>query len=194
MFIGRISFVCAGSKRTLYKLGNTTEVISGACRGLRVFRRYRKWDCQTLLAGILATVPWKSAELDTCMLGDAGQLAAAPLQLPSCTGDFTSMPHKGTDTEQQKEAQVLFGLYHMIFPWGCISRWNQPGFSQGCLSKKKNLQVFFKQHPSVAFMRGQFSQVFEDERATVSSLRNPAGMQPEETDTLFFPMPELQAQ
>lgn len=90
---------------------------------------------------------------------------------------------------------MLFGLYRLIFLWGCIYRWNQPGFVPVMsFRQKKNLQLFLKQHPSAAFMGGQFSQVFEDERGKVSSLRSPAGNQPEETDLFFFPMPEMQAQ
>lgn len=126
--------------------------------------------------------------------GMLDNLPAALLQLPSCNGDFTSMSHRGTDTEQQREPQVLFGLYRMIFLWGCTYRWNQPGFVPVMSSKEKNLQLFLKQHPSAAFTGGQFSQVFEDERGKVSSPRSPAGIQPEETDYFFFPMPEMQAQ
>lgn len=82
---------------------------------------------------------------------------------------------------------MLFGLYHMLFLWGHISRWNQPAFVPGMSFKEKKSSATLKQHPSGAFPGGQLSQVFEDERGKVSSLRSPDGIQPAETDIFFFP-------
>ena len=76
--------------------------------------------------------------------GMLDNLPAALLQLPSCNGDFASLSHRGTDTEQQREPQVLFGLYLMIFLWGCIDRWNQPGFVPVMSFKEKKSSIIFK--------------------------------------------------
>lgn len=142
MFIGRISFACAGSKCTSYKQGNTTGVISGAWRGIPVFKRYRKWDSRHRSQAFWPQCPgevqsrtparWGMLEASCCS-------APAP---PSCTGDFTSTPRRGTDPEQPKEPQVLFGLYRMIVPWGCISRWDQTGVSVVSFKEEKLCKYF----------------------------------------------------
>lgn len=64
------------------------------------------------------------------LLWDVGELAhcSAPA--------WTARPHP---TEKQREPQVLFGLFFMIFLWDGTYRWNQPGFVSVMSFKEKKI-------------------------------------------------------
>lgn len=145
-------------------LENATEVISGARKqgftcskvtenGIVRHRSQAFWP--QCLGKVQSRTPASSTGLLWCpCCGMLDNLPAALLQLPSCNGDFTSLSHRGTDTEQQREPRVLFGLYRLIFLWGCSYRWDQPGFVPVMSFKeKKKSSIIFKATSFSCFYR-----------------------------------------
>lgn len=109
-------------------LENATEVISGACSralGAQKLPNMGLSDTAHRHFGHGASEQWKAGHLQqhralvASLLWDVGERAhcSAPA--------WTARPRP---TEQQREPQVLFGLYFMIFLWDGTYRWNQPGF------------------------------------------------------------------
>lgn len=153
----RRDFICLCWEQTyLVQTWKTRPRLFQECgAGLHVLKSYQKWDCQTPLAGILATEPRRSAKQDTCtqcralavsLLWDGGQLGccSAPAP-PAAKGTSLPRPTEGQAQSSKENPWCFFGLYRLIFLWGCIYRWNQPGFVPVISFKeKKKSSIIFK--------------------------------------------------
>lgn len=144
-------------------------------------------------------MPQKSGKQDTCkqhgalvvsLLWDVGQLACCSAPAPQLQWGF-HFPVPQRDRHRHRAAKrtpsAFWPLSHDLSVGLHLQMESARVCPSDVLQKNPNLQLFVKQHPSAAFTGGQFSQVFEDERGKVSSLRSPAGIQPEERFYFFFP-------
>lgn len=135
-----------------------------------------KMGFQAPLAGFLATVPWRSAEPDTCTLGDAGGFLLLCSSSPQLHwGLHIHAPQRDRSRAAKRTPSAFWPLSHDRSMGLHLQMGSDRGF-RGVFQRRKTLQVLLKQHPSVALWGGSLAKGL---RMKVSSPRNPAGIQPE---------------